>query len=131
MRARRAIFHRNQALAQPDTRAGLDRIDNAYLVAAVIDGPRGPGKLVDASAKLGQQRQQQLAMRDGLAAGHFAFGAFHINMDPLMIAGDFREAINQILRDFQPITDPQFLPDQRAERFRRFDHAHCDPPLIT
>jgi hypothetical protein len=51
-------------------------------------------------------------------------------MDPLMIAGDFREAINQILRDFQPITDPQFLPDQRAERFRGFDHAHCDPPLM-
>ena len=67
-------------------------------------------------------------MRDGLAAGHFAFGAFHINMDPLMIAGDLGKAINQILRHFQPIADTQFLPDQRPERFRGFNHAHCSPP---
>ena len=45
-----------------------------------------------------------------------------------MIAGHLGEAINQILRHFQPITDTQFLPDQRPERFRGFDHTHCVLP---
>ena len=50
-------------------------------------------------------------MRDGLAAGHFAPGAFDIDMDPLMVTCRLGEQVDGALVHSDPFTGAELAAD--------------------
>jgi hypothetical protein len=56
-------------------------------------------------------------MSDGRAEGRLGFGAFWIDVDPLMILGCISEIVYVRLRDFEQVAHADFLPDEGFEFF--------------
>ena len=63
-------------------------------------------------------------MGDGDAAGHVTLRPFHIDMDPLMIAGGVGECVDHRLVDDQPFAGGEFLADMIGEIVRIIDDEH-------
>ncbi len=57
-------------------------------------------------------------MGDGPATGHLGGGALGIDVDPLMVAGDFGEGVDHRLVDGQPVADPEFGSDMLEQVVR-------------
>ena len=47
-------------------------------------------------------------MRDGCAKGRFSFGAFWIDVNPLVIKRGVGKLIDAFLRDFEPVGNSNF-----------------------
>jgi len=49
------------------------------------------------------QRERQVAVRDGGAVGALLGGALGVDVDPLVVAGDVGELVDVLLRDLEPL----------------------------
>ena len=64
-------------------------------------------------------------MRDRGAIGALGLGAFDVDVDPLMVAGDVGEVVDPLLADLQPVTDTEFASDQCLRVVDGGDDLHC------
>src|SRR6201999_3654450 len=64
------------------------------------------------------------AVRDGLAARHLLFGPVLVDMDPLLVAGRFRELGDAILRDVDPVARPDFGADRCLDLVEAVEYPH-------
>src|SRR5258708_35566994 len=95
--------------ARADLGAGGHRAGEAHLVAAVIDAVADVVDVRNLVIEPRDQGEGQEPVGDGLAARHVLLRALDVDMDPLVIAGRLGELVNAILRNLDPITDPNFL----------------------
>jgi hypothetical protein len=56
---------------------------------------------------------------DGRLIRRFPLRALRVDMDPLQVAGDAREFIDLLLRDFVPLACADFLADALSQLIRR------------
>src|SRR5262245_27822416 len=98
-------------LADADARARLHRRDEADLVRAVVDAAASLGNLEEARGHARDERESEIAVGDRLAAGHLALGALDVDVDPLVIAGRFRELVDHPLVDRHPLRRAKLRAD--------------------
>src|SRR5450631_791088 len=102
----------SQNHAQPDACSGRDRSQKANLVDSVIQPGGGIGRDdADLYRKRSHHRQRQIAMRDRAAEWTFTPGSFDVDMNPLMVAGARRKAVDAWLVDRDPIGHAELLSD--------------------
>src|SRR5215470_13682152 len=77
------------ALAHADSRAGLDRGDEANLVRAVVDAAAALLDLEQRGGHPRNERQREKPVGDRLAAGQLLLRPLDVDVDPLMVAGGF------------------------------------------
>jgi hypothetical protein len=56
--------------------------------------------------------KREKAMGDGAALGHFLRGALRIDVNPLVVAGDFSESVDARLIDLDPFTRLKLFADR-------------------
>ena len=61
----------------------------------------------------GNQRQREIAVGDGGAGVQLACGAFGVHVDPLVVLGGFRKAVDALLIHQDPVGHPQFSALER------------------
>ena len=61
------------------------------------------------------ERERQQTVGDGGAAGQFLFGALLIDMDPLLVAGRFREAVDAVLSHLDPVAGADLCADRGVD----------------
>src|SRR6266487_5118865 len=76
------------------------------------------------------QREREQSMRDRFPTGRFACGAFHVDVDPLLVASRFGELVDAILGDFHPVADADLGADGALEVVKVFEHAHLATPVV-
>ena len=72
-------------------------------------------------------------MRDRSPARRLACGAFHIDVDPLLVAGRFGEFVDAILRDLDPLADTDLGTTRRCffdPPMRRSEPLHRIPARL-
>src|SRR6185437_16063618 len=87
---------------QPDLRADPHRAREAHSIEAVVEAHRGAGDLKQLVEQRDDQRQGQIAVRDG-AAERTGRGALGIDVYPLVVVGSVGEGVHPVLRDLKPI----------------------------
>jgi hypothetical protein len=72
-------------------------------------------------------------MRDGCAIRRFAFCAFYVLMNPLVIAGGFGKLVDAFLRNFEPVADSDFLSKQGTGFVNglKFSNGHVVTPASS
>ena len=66
-------------------------------------------------------------MGDGGAAGQLFLRALLVDMDPLLVAGRFRELVDSLLRDFNPVAHTDFGADGGFDfvEVAEYPHVRC------
>jgi len=64
-------------------------------------------------------------MRDGLAAWHFRFRAFLVDMNPLLVAGRVRKLVDAVLRHLDPVADADLGADRCLEFVESVEYPHA------
>jgi MarR family transcriptional regulator, organic hydroperoxide resistance regulator len=85
---------RSQRLTHANTVAGHDRRGETHFLQAVIDPARDGVQPPDLVTQMRDQRQRQKAVRNRTALRHFAGCTLDVDVNPLIVAGDFREGVD-------------------------------------
>ena len=101
-----ALVHLDGFQSQVAAHAGArgDHVEEAEFVAAIVDAVHGTFQLIEFVVHHGQQGECQKAVGDGAFGRQFFCGAFHVHMNPLMVAGGLGEFIDAVLVDGDPFT---------------------------
>ena len=101
--------------------------EETHLVRPYIDGVSEAANFDQCRQEQIDQTHGQIAMCDS-AAERAILGAFFVDMDPLMVAGDFGKSVHPFLIDVQPVAgteDGAFLADKIARAFINFGHVQA------
>ena len=96
--------------------AGMDLKGFARGERPVVEG-RG----YQIQAETVDQRERQVAVRDGGPEGTLLRSAFDVDVDPLVVAGELRELVDHLLGDLAPLPRPDLLADERAQPLDSLD----------
>src|SRR3989442_8792833 len=89
-----------QARAGVDLRAHAHRAHEAELVGAIVGRVPVAGELpAGAPVQAREEAQRQEAVRDRAAERALPLGALHVDVDPLVVAGELGKAVDHVLGD--------------------------------
>ena len=92
----------------PDLAADRQRSREAHLVEPVVDAEREALELHDLLGELGREAERVVAVGDR-AAERRLLRAVHVDVDPLVVAGDVGERVDVLLRDLVPVAGAELL----------------------
>ena len=111
-----------QREASADAAAGADRGDKAQPVQAVVDAhAHSTFNLQDLRHELRQQGEGQEPVRDGGLEWRLALRAFHVHVNPLVIARGVSELLDAVLGDHEPVSYADFLVEVVLEFIESFE----------
>src|SRR6185369_1493819 len=117
-------FHAFYALFEAHARAAGHRAGEAQLVEAVVQGARTLRHRPDLRRHERHDGQHQVAVRNGFAAGRLALAAFHVHVDPLVVAGELGVFVDERLIHGAPLAYPQVFAGVVLEIRRVLDDLH-------
>src|SRR4051812_18865778 len=109
------VVRRNHFGARPQPGADGHRGREADLVPAVVDAEREPLGADQVLAEPVDHRERQVSVRDRGAEGAFGLRPLGVDVDPLVVARDLGEGVDQVLGDLAPVARPDLLADQLLE----------------
>ncbi len=118
---RSAAFKR---LMQAQARSHWHRRRVAHAVRAVVEPLAAPLDTPDPALQRRHERQHEQSMRDGLPAGHLAGCPLGVDMNPEVVAGELREAVDVMLLDGEPVAAAEALADEVEEFGRGLQDEH-------
>ena len=104
-----------------DLAVDRDRGREADLVPAVVDAEGEAGRLGQFFAEAVGQRQGQVAVGDRHAVGAFGLRPLRVDVDPLVVAGDLGEGVDQLLGDRARLARADLPPDDRLHSLDAID----------
>ena len=70
-------------------------------------------------------------MGNGAMIGALGLGAFHVNVDPLVVERGVGKQIDTVLVDGEPIARTEFLAQMRGKFFVRVDGKHSISLIVN
>lgn len=103
------FFDRKQGHASADGRTRPQRRRKTKTIQSIVDAhPNSPSNANRLSAKIANQRKREEAVSDGAAVGRFTRRSLWINVYPLPVFRGFRELLDAVLGQHQPVRRRQF-----------------------
>src|SRR6516225_1552918 len=114
---RRHIVRRDDGNAATQARPGGHRCKVAHAVGSIIQSTLQSLDLHDGANEARRQPQREQPVGNGASPGELAFGAFDIDVNPLIVSRGFGIPLDALLGNLDPVADADLRSDRGLEVF--------------